>query len=191
MPRQIESEMTMRALFRTATLRVVMPSIGALFAAGIIAGILVLFPAPPANALADQRIFNDRYDRCLDVDDSSPIHNGTVVRLRECTGRNNQAWTWYNDGMIKSSHDSRCLDLDLGYPGPGGDPVRVQVWDCHGGKNQKWVDGWAPGQILSAYNDRALEANHPGDSVEVWFANRDHNNQYWSCDCRVPYPSRW
>lgn len=158
----------------------------------IVAGSFVLSPAPPANALANRPIYSDLSHRCMDIGTSA--QNGATVQLADCTGADNQAWTWYNDGTIKSSLDGRCLDLNIAFPGPGGAAWSVQVWDCHGGKNQQWIDGWAPGQILSAYNDRALEASPtPSDpdpkSVQVWPADRDHRTQYWSCDCRVPYSS--
>lgn len=159
----------------------------------IVAGSFVLAPNPPANALANRPIYSDLSHRCVDV--APQNQNGMPVQLADCTGNDNQAWTWYSDGTIKSSFDGRCLDLDTASRGPDGAPYRVHVWDCHGGTNQQWKDGWAPGQILSAHNDRALEAsptpsNPDPTSLQVWPADRDHRTQYWSCDCRVPYSSR-
>jgi hypothetical protein len=98
-------------------------------------GALLAVPGTPAQAAA--LAFSSVHDgRCLDSDISNATHNGTKVQVWDCNGWDNQKWTRYTDGTIRSRHDGRCLDEDIA--GGTGNGKQVQVWDCNGWDNQKW-----------------------------------------------------
>ena len=164
-----------------------------LFVASMVGLCAIAFGAAPAvHALANRPIYSDFHRGwCLDADVSTPTHNGTSVQLWQCNGQDNQAWTWYADGTIRSSWDGRCLDEDIAQRLPSGATWRVQLWNCNGQKNQKW-NRLERGQIVSRNDDRALQAyNSPSNpqrkiiNLAPWSNARD--DQFFSCNCFVPY----
>jgi hypothetical protein len=48
----------------------------------------------------------------------------------------NQWWSFHDDGTIRSTANSRCLEADPTRPG---DPQPLQVWDCNGAQWQHWM----------------------------------------------------
>ncbi|GLI28572.1 hypothetical protein ARHIZOSPH14_28140 [Agromyces rhizosphaerae] len=59
---------------------------------------------------------------------------GTVVALQDCTGAENQLWTWTSEQELRVYGD-RCLDVDGDAPGAG---TRVVIAECDGTDLQKW-----------------------------------------------------
>lgn len=77
------------------------------------------------------------FTMCLDVDS---FENGAPVRLQKCFMRQNRSNIWLmNDaGDIVNSGSGRCLDVKQPADRNG---AILQLWDCAGTSNQKWVQG--------------------------------------------------
>ena len=72
---------------------------------------------------------------CLDASTASQ------VQLKSCDGSAAQQWTYTGNSsssapIYASPGTSRCIDVWEGDGSPGG--PRVQVYHCHGGKNEGW-----------------------------------------------------
>jgi hypothetical protein len=152
---------------------------GKMLAALLVAGSAILVPATPA--LAATGVFISSNDsRCLDADNSQVPHNGTKVQVWQCTGGNNQVWTWYVDGTIRTPWNlSLCLDEDIA--GGTGNGAKAQLWQCNGQLNQQWA--LAGGTITSKWDSRCLDEDiyggtHNGTKVQVWDCN-GQLNQKW------------
>jgi len=83
-------------------------------------------------------------------------------------------------GSFVSSHDGRCLDADVSRPTTNG--TKVQVWQCLGGKNQRWT-WYADGTIRSSWDGRCLDEDiaggtRNGTKVQLWDCN-GWDNQKW------------
>lgn len=148
------------------------------------ASVLVMASAGTADAApktANSPFYSVHDGRCLDSDVSSATHNGTKVQVWQCNGWNNQQWTYYSDGTIRSTHDGRCLDEDIA--GGTHNGTKVQVWDCNGWDNQAWTF-YTDGTIHSHHDGRCLDEDiaggtHNGTKVQVWDCN-GWDNQKWT-----------
>ncbi|MEK4034042.1 ricin-type beta-trefoil lectin domain protein [Methylocystis sp. IM3] len=65
---------------------------------------------------------------------------------------------------------NRCLDADLGTI--GGNGTKVQLWECLGGQNQKWLTN-RNGTIVNAQSNRCLDADlntigQNGTIIQLW-----------------------
>ncbi|GGN12463.1 hypothetical protein FHR83_003594 [Actinoplanes campanulatus] len=78
---------------------------------------------------------------------------------------------------IRSTLNNRCLDIKDWNPGNG---AKVQMWDCHGGANQKW--NMVGNQIRSQLNNRCLD-------IEGWNSGNGAKVQMW--DCHGGANQRW
>jgi hypothetical protein len=142
-------------------------------------GALLAVPSTPAQAAA--LAFTSVHDgRCLDSDIGTATHNGTKVQVWQCHGGNNQKWSVYTDGTIRSTWDGRCLDEDIA--GGTRNGTRVQVWDCNGWDNQKWTR-YTDGTVRSRHDGRCLDEDIAGGTgngkqVQVWDCN-GWDNQKW------------
>ena len=72
--------------------------------------------------------------KCLDVTAGGTV-NGTLVQLYSCNGTGAQQWQSQADGSVLNPQSGRCLD-DTGFGGAG---TQLEIWDCNGGANQKWI----------------------------------------------------
>jgi hypothetical protein len=89
----------------------------------------------------------------------------------------------------------KCLDADSNRDGANG--TNVQLWECHGGLNQKWrikdskIESVAyPGMVLDADSNRD-GAN--GTNVQLWQDNNGFNQRWKIEDSKirsVAYPDR-
>jgi hypothetical protein len=68
--------------------------------------------------------------KCLDAYNAGTA-NGTVVGTYACNGGANQRWTIGTDGTIRGAQSGLCLDVNSS-------TLKVQLWACWGGDNQKW-----------------------------------------------------
>lgn len=135
---------------------------------------IVVRPLPGTNGTL---ITGTGSGRCADINDNT-ITNGTDAQLWDCTGGQNQAWT-YTSRKELVVYGNKCLDA---YNHGTTNGTRVVIWDCTGGNNQKWnvnTDGTltnvTSGLCLDAYN--AATAN--GTKLVLWSCN-GQNNQKWS-----------
>ena len=88
------------------------------------------------------RLKNDEH-YCLDVEGGdSKVQKGRDVEQYSCHGDRNkksQLWRHYPDGTIRPYlNTGLCLDAAGGGTSEGTD---IMLWTCHGGSNQKWLNG--------------------------------------------------
>jgi len=85
-------------------------------------------------------------------------------------------------GIIKSEWSGKCIDL------PGGDTSNgnlLQIWDCNGMDNQKWI--FDPGTWRIQYGSNTgkcidkLGKGGPGTQLGIWDCN-GHDSQKWGYD---------
>jgi hypothetical protein len=85
---------------------------------------------------------------CLDVY-AGGLANGARVDLYPCNNSGAQTWEflsfpWIGPyvGEIYNPQSNKCLDIPNyanGLTYPGGSPINLDIWDCHGGTNQTWL----------------------------------------------------
>jgi hypothetical protein len=85
-------------------------------------------------------------------------------------------------GVIRSHANWRCLDADLNTI--AGNGTKVQLWDCNGWSNQKWIYDAISHTIYSLYNGRCLDADlngigANGTKAQLWDCN-GWANQKWT-----------
>jgi poly(3-hydroxybutyrate) depolymerase len=80
--------------------------------------------------------------------------------------------------MIAGAGSGRCIDVPGSSTANG---TQVQLWDCHGGTNQRWT--YTANRQLMVYGNKCLDASGQGTSsgtaVVVWDCNGQANQQ-WS-----------
>jgi len=93
------------------------------------------FARPSANSL--QLKFGTL---CLGVvtDVTGASYNGAAVTVQTCsTTANHQKWFFDKEGRLRPWNAvGRCLDIPNSNTA---DKVKLQIWDCHTGLNQKWT----------------------------------------------------
>jgi poly(3-hydroxybutyrate) depolymerase len=79
--------------------------------------------------------------------------------------------------MVVGTGSGRCIDVP-GSTSTNG--TQVQLWDCHGGNNQRWT--YTANRQLTAYGTKCLDANGQGTSngttVVIWDCNGQTNQQW-------------
>lgn len=74
---------------------------------------------------------------CMDVAWGSR-DNGAVIQLAYCSGNPAQQFVLSGAGDLVNPQANKCVDVkDWGTH----DGARLQLWECHGGANQKWRRG--------------------------------------------------
>ena len=80
-------------------------------------------------------------------------------------------------GAIVGAQSGRCVDVPGSSTTNG---VQVQLWDCHGGTNQRWT--YTSGKQLMVYGNKCLDAyGHGtvnGTVVAIWDCNGQANQQW-------------
>jgi len=113
---------------------------------------------------------NEKSGRCLDardpnVSDPNSLVNGTPIQLWDCHEGTMQQWVFVQPSQLKNVKSGRCLDATDPDPLgnnpnslPNGTPI--QLWDCHGGTMQQWVQ--IPNdQYRNVKSGRCLDARDP------------------------------
>jgi len=96
--------------------------------------------------------------QCVDVNGDDSGSNGTAVDLYTCESYSvDQHWTHNSDGSLESL--GRCLDITGGGTAVG---TKVELWDCNGGGNQKWVQQ-SNGSLLNPASGLCLD--DPADNT--------------------------
>jgi len=79
--------------------------------------------------------------------------------------------------MIVGAASGRCVDVPGGTSTNG---TQVQLWDCHGGTNQRWT--YTTDRQLRVNGNKCLDANGQGTSngtaVVIWDCNGQANQQW-------------
>lgn len=115
----------------------------------------------------------------------APNSDGNV-ELQTETGSQNQYWRLSRNGdgsyTITSAANGKVLDADAS---GGSDGTNVQVWEKHGGANQKWWFFSTPSGyvIRPAYSSRVLDltsnCSEDGTNIQLWAQNHT-DAQKWS-----------
>jgi hypothetical protein len=78
---------------------------------------------------------------------------------------------------IVGAASGRCADVN-GYSTANG--AQVQLWDCHGGTNQRWTS--TASKQLTVYGNKCLDASGAGTAngtnVVIWDCNNQANQQW-------------
>ena len=96
--------------------------------------------------------------------------NGSPVVITDCTGSNDQLWTFKN-GAVTAYGGTKCLDATDGVNSNG---VKLQIWDCWPSSvNQQW---WWTG-------DNHLAWTNHGRCVDLTDGSLANGNrvQIWDC----------
>jgi poly(hydroxyalkanoate) depolymerase family esterase len=84
--------------------------------------------------------------------------------------------SWQNVTIVGAG-SGRCVDVP-GYSTANG--TQVQLWDCHGGTNQRWT--YTSSKQLMVYGSKCLDAYGQGTSngtaVAIWDCNGQANQQW-------------
>lgn len=129
------------------------------FAAGI--------PAGPPTAMDVQRIpgtsgaqfIGAQSGRCVDMNNHT-IVNGTQAQLWDCTGGDNQTWTYTSRRQLVV-YGNKCLDAYNNGTTPG---TAVVIWDCNGQTNQQWNVN-SNGTITGVQSGLCLDASNAGTAI--------------------------
>jgi len=88
-----------------------------------------------------------------------------------------QAANGLQNAMIVGAGSNRCVDVPASSTTNG---TQVQLWDCHGGTNQRWT--YTSSKQLTVYGNKCLDANGRGTSngtaVIIWDCNGQTNQQW-------------
>src|SRR4029450_9535461 len=81
------------------------------------------------------------------------------------------------NALLVGPQSNRCIDV-AGVSTANG--AQVQLWDCHGGTNQRWTS--TAGRELRVYGNKCLDANNQGTAngtaVIIWDCNGQANQQW-------------
>ena len=115
--------------------------------------------------------------QCVDVSGPDSGIDGAVVDLYTCqSGAIDQHWTHNSDDSLSTL--GRCLDITGDSTAVG---AQVELWDCNGGGNQKWVQQ-ANGSLLNPQSGLCLDdpadntAN--GTQLQIYTCNGTPAQQY-------------
>jgi len=79
--------------------------------------------------------------------------------------------------MIAGQQSGRCIDVPNATTTNG---TQVQLWDCHGGTNQRWT--YTATRQLTVFGNKCLDANGQGTSngtaAIIWDCNGQTNQQW-------------
>jgi hypothetical protein len=115
--------------------------------------------------------------QCVDVNGPDDGIDGAVVDLYTCQpGAIDQHWTHNSDDSLTTL--GRCLDVIGGSTAVG---AKVDLWDCTGAANQKWVQQ-TNGSLLNPQSGLCLDdpnfntAN--GTQLQIWTCNGGSNQVF-------------
>jgi non-reducing end alpha-L-arabinofuranosidase len=81
------------------------------------------------------------------------------------------------NAMLVGAQSNRCIDVPGASTANG---TQVQLWDCHGGTNQRWT--LTGGRELRVYGNKCLDANNQGTAngtaAIIWDCNGQANQQW-------------
>jgi hypothetical protein len=79
--------------------------------------------------------------------------------------------------QLVGGQSGRCIDVPGSATANG---TQVQLWDCHGGTNQRWT--YTTGRQLTVYGNKCLDASGAGTTngtaVVIWDCNGQANQQW-------------
>jgi hypothetical protein len=118
--------------------------------------------------------------KCLDLTGLNTT-NGTAIEIWTCNGGQNQRWTMFPDGTIRTAMNSnKYLDLSNGNTA---DLTKLDIWDCNGpmgSSNQRWQlnnDNTVTG-VGSKCMDLTEAVTTDGTKVEYYHCTGGWNQQW-------------
>ncbi|CAM5469989.1 RICIN domain-containing protein [Streptomyces avidinii] len=144
---------------------------------------LAVVPTPASAGTVFDDFRNANSGKCLEVADWSTA-NGAPVRQWDCSGGNNQKWTWNSETLtMVNRHSGKCLEI-ADWSMADGAPARQ--WDCSGGNNQKWNWMLQPGgyvQMVVSHSGKSLEvidwSTANGAAVRQWSGTSGANQRWY------------
>src|SRR5262249_1919154 len=107
--------------------------------------------------------------KCVDVAGDDTGGNGALVQVWDC-----QAWAKDQHWLLKGGELQalgRCLDVPNNGNTPG---AKLQLWDCWGGSNQKWVTR-PNGTLVNPASGLCVDSpfGNPanGTQLQIWDCN--------------------
>jgi hypothetical protein len=129
------------------------------------------------TTLPASRLVGVQSGRCLDLT-GEPRTNGATTQLRDCNGETSQTVAPTTASELRVYGD-KCLQArDQGTTAG----TAVEVWDCTGGDNQKWMladDGAIVGVPSRLCLDVNGQATANSTRVQLWTCNGG-DNQKWN-----------
>jgi hypothetical protein len=115
--------------------------------------------------------------QCLDVYGDDTGSNGSVVDLYTCQSYAiDQHWYHNTNGSLEAL--GRCLDITNGGVTAG---TKVELWDCNGGTNQKWVQQ-TNGSLLNPQSGLCLDdpgaSSTDGIQLQIYTCNGTSAQQF-------------
>jgi hypothetical protein len=154
----------------------------AALALACVLGAGLVLAAPASAATANGSLRGTASGRCLDVPGSTAT-NGTQTTLWDCTGADNQVWTYTTTKQLLV-YAGKCLDALL----PNAAGARVAIWDCNGQANQQWNIN-SNGTVTSVQSglclDPAGNGTANGTPIQLWTCT-GQPNQRWTAPSGTP-----
>ena len=151
-----------------------------------LAGLLataVAVAAPAAAATANGTLRGTASNRCVDVPGQTAV-NGTQLTLWDCTGADNQQWTYTSTKQLLV-YAGKCLDALAPNNAAG---TKVIIWECNGQANQQWNLN-ADGTITNVQSGRCLDPTNNGTAnstpIQLWTCT-GLTNQRWTAPTGTP-----
>lgn len=149
---------------------------------GIVATAVVV-GTPASAATASGALRGGASNRCVDVPKFTAA-NDTQVMLWDCTGTDNQQWTYTSSKQLLV-YAGKCLDARLPNTAPG---TTVIIWDCNGQANQQWNIN-SNGTITNVQSGLCLDPSNNGTAngtlIQLWTCT-GQANQRWSAPSGTP-----
>jgi hypothetical protein len=137
---------------------------------------VIALPAPASAATANGALRGTPSGRCLDVPGLTAT-NGTQVTLWDCTGAENQVWTYTTTKQLLV-YGAKCLDAL--YPNNAAG-TRVAIWSCNGQANQQWNLN-ANGTVTNVQSGLCLDPTNNGTAnstpIQLWTCTGQANQQW-------------
>lgn len=138
-------------------------------------------PPPAPSPATGYQIQSLESHLCMDLKDGD-TSNGAHLWTVECTGGENQQWSFHNGQLVYMPDTSKCVDLLGGYTKNGN---KLGLWDCLGNDSQQW--GFDPEQgtiylASSAASDATkcmMIGTGPTANILIWDCN-GHTQEFWS-----------
>jgi len=138
---------------------------------------------PAAAATANGGLRGTASGRCLDVPGFTAT-NGTQVTLWDCTGGDNQVWTYTSTKQLLV-YGAKCLDALWPNNAAG---TKVGIWDCNGQANQQWNLN-ANGTVTNVQSGLCLDPTDNGTAnstpIQLWSCT-GLANQRWTAPSGTP-----
>ena len=145
-------------------------------------------------------ITNMMSNKCIDVEGTLAVNNGSKVQLHACDSAasdsaasdTDQKWEINSEGFIINKFSKRCLDV-VGAPGTG-NSAKLQLWDCefeNPNTDQKWEIN-NEGFIINKLSKKCIDVvGDPGigngAKLQLWDCQftRPSTDQKWFIDNKV------